>query len=100
MAATTGLLFVACGCAWWVFSQVAWGGLRAGHLRPVPFINVGDFQSCWSVRVDTLSAVMMIVVTTVSALVHLYSWGYMAEDPASRGSSPTCRCSPSPCWRW
>ena len=31
-------------------------------------------------RIDTLSAVMLIVVTTVSALVHLYSWGYMAED--------------------
>jgi len=81
MAATTGLLFVACGCAWWVFSQVAWGGFEPETYRLFPFIMVGDFQSWWSVRVDTLSAVMMIVVTTVSALVHLYSWGYMAEDP-------------------
>ena len=31
-------------------------------------------------RVDALTAVMLVVVTTVSALVHLYSWGYMAED--------------------
>jgi NADH-quinone oxidoreductase subunit L len=37
-------------------------------------------RSAWSVRLDSLSAVMLVVVTTVSALVHLYSWGYMAED--------------------
>ena len=81
MAATTGLLFLACGLGWWVFAQVAWNGFEAETYRLAPFIVVGDFQSYWSVRVDTLSAVMMIVVTTVSALVHLYSWGYMAEDP-------------------
>ena len=47
-----------------------------------PFIDVGAFKSDWSIRIDTLSAVMLVVVTSVSALVHLYSWGYMAEDPA------------------
>ena len=36
----------------------------------------------WALRVDALTAVMLVVVTTVSALVHLYSWGYMAEDPS------------------
>ena len=36
----------------------------------------------WALRVDTLTAVMLVVVTTVSSLVHLYSWGYMAEDPS------------------
>src|SRR3546814_14995878 len=35
----------------------------------------------WALRVDTLTAVMLVVVTTVSSVVHLYSWGYMAEDP-------------------
>ncbi len=35
----------------------------------------------WALRVDTLTAVMLVVITTVSALVHLYSWGYMDEDP-------------------
>ncbi|HZW46186.1 MAG TPA: NADH-quinone oxidoreductase subunit L, partial [Microvirga sp.] len=75
------LLLLSAGLAWTTF--LAWHG---GALEPftqtlAPFINVGDFQSAWSVRVDTLSAVMMIVVTTVSALVHLYSWGYMEEDP-------------------
>ena len=41
----------------------------------------GDLQVAWSLRVDTLTAVMLVVVTTVSSLVHLYSWGYMDEDP-------------------
>jgi len=37
-------------------------------------------QVSWALRVDALTAVMLVVVTTVSAFVHLYSWGYMAED--------------------
>tara|TARA_R110000787_G_scaffold31783_10_gene84207 strand:- start:13377 stop:15503 length:2127 start_codon:yes stop_codon:yes gene_type:complete len=47
----------------------------------MPWINVGDFQANWAIRVDTLSIVMMAVITGVSGLVHLYSWGYMSEDP-------------------
>ncbi len=42
----------------------------------------GNFVADWNIRVDTLTAVMLVVVTTVSALVHLYSIGYMHEDPA------------------
>ena len=41
----------------------------------------GDFKVDWALRIDALTAVMLVVVTTVSALVHLYSIGYMAEDP-------------------
>ncbi len=82
-AITTGLLFVSCGLAWFTFYQVAFGAWTGSHtLEFLPFIQVGDFKSAWSVRLDTLSAVMLIVVTTVSALVHLYSWGYMADDPS------------------
>jgi len=58
------------------------GGLQPFTLQIAPFIHVGNFQSDWSLRLDGLSAVMLIVVTTVSALVHVYSWGYMAEDPS------------------
>jgi NADH-quinone oxidoreductase subunit L len=79
-AVTTGLLFFSCVVGWTVFSQWTWGGLEAFTVRLLPFINVGDFQSAWSIRIDALSATMLIVVTTVSSLVHLYSWGYMAED--------------------
>ena len=47
----------------------------------MPWISVGEFQANWAIRVDTLSIVMMAVITGVSGLVHLYSWGYMSEDP-------------------
>jgi NADH-quinone oxidoreductase subunit L len=80
MAITTGLLFLACGLSWYVFSQWTWGGLQPFTVTLAPFIHVGNFISNWSLRVDGLSVVMLIVVTTVSALVHLYSWGYMATD--------------------
>lgn len=79
-AVTTGLLFFSCAVAWTVFGQWTWGHMEPFTIRLAPFINVGDFQSAWSIRIDALSATMLIVVTSVSSLVHLYSWGYMAED--------------------
>lgn len=79
-AVTTGLLFFACAVSWTVFSAWTWGGLEAFTVKIAPFIHVGDFQSNWAIRVDAMSATMLIVVTSVSSLVHLYSWGYMAED--------------------
>ena len=55
------------------------------RMRPSPpvlqWVHSGALNFDWALRVDTLTAVMLVVVTTVSALVHLYSWGYMAEDP-------------------
>src|SRR5690606_27434125 len=79
-AVTTGLLFFSCAVSWIVFGQWTWGGLEAFTVHLAPFIHVGDFQSNWSIRIDAMSAVMLIVVTSVSSLVHLYSWGYMKED--------------------
>ncbi len=79
-AVTTGLLFVSCAVAWTVFGSWVWGDLQAFTVELAQFINVGDFQSAWSIRIDALSATMLVVVTSVSSLVHLYSWGYMAED--------------------
>ena len=43
--------------------------------------HVGRFQVDWALHIDTLTAIMLVVVTTVSGLVHLYSIGYMADDP-------------------
>ncbi|MDG1417668.1 MAG: NADH-quinone oxidoreductase subunit L [Maricaulis sp.] len=63
-----------------VFPDVAFGG----HVRTIDlgtWINVGDFQAGWAIKLDTLSAVMLVVVTSVSSLVHVYSWGYMSHDP-------------------
>jgi NADH-quinone oxidoreductase subunit L len=82
MVVTTALLFFACALGWLTFAQVIWGGWPQHFtVELAPFIQVGRFQSTWSLRIDSLSAVMLVVVTSVSALVHLYSWGYMAHDP-------------------
>ncbi|MDB5690212.1 MAG: NADH:ubiquinone oxidoreductase subunit, partial [Sphingomonas bacterium] len=78
---TTGALFASCALAWPIFIGFLSGGSTA-HVVPVlHWISSGDLQVDWSLRVDALTAVMLVVVTSVSALVHLYSWGYMAEDP-------------------
>ena len=45
------------------------------------WINSGSLDVNWSMKIDSLSAVMLVVVTTVSALVHIYSIGYMSHDP-------------------
>src|SRR2546421_5530594 len=77
---TTTLLFVSMVLSWIAF---AWIGLRHqdSHVVLATFIASGDLHAEWALRVDGLTAVMLVVVTTVSALVHLYSIGYMAEDP-------------------
>jgi NADH-quinone oxidoreductase subunit L len=80
MTITTGFLFVSCALGWETFFQVTSGAWPHFTAEIMPFIQVGDFKSDWAVRIDSLSAVMLIVVTTVSALVHLYSWGYMSDD--------------------
>ena len=78
---TTGLLFVSCALSWPIFLGFLGGGTEA-YVEPVlTFIRSGDMNVDWALRVDTLTAVMLVVVTSVSALVHLYSWGYMNEDP-------------------
>jgi NADH-quinone oxidoreductase subunit L len=77
---TTGLLFVSCALSWIVFVDVGFMHHDA-HISLLPWIVSGDLQVNWSLRIDTLTAVMLVVVTTISSLVHLYSIGYMDEDP-------------------
>jgi NADH-quinone oxidoreductase subunit L len=77
---TTGALFVSMALSWPIFIGFL-NGSQVAHVEPVlQWIKSDDFNVLWALRVDTLTAVMLVVVTTVSALVHLYSWGYMAED--------------------
>jgi NADH-quinone oxidoreductase subunit L len=77
---TTCLLLAAAGMSWATFIDVGFMHHDA-RIALMPWISSGDLQVSWSLRVDTLTAVMLVVVTTVSSLVHLYSIGYMDEDP-------------------
>ncbi|CAN5314210.1 NADH-quinone oxidoreductase subunit L [soil metagenome] len=78
---TTGALFASCAMSWPIFLSFVAGGQEA-YVTPVfTWIQSGSFDAAWALRVDTMTAVMLVVVTSVSALVHLYSWGYMDEDP-------------------
>jgi len=77
---TTGFLLTSAALSIYAFFDVG----IAGNATKVPlftWINAGDFEVVWSLRIDTLTAVMLVVVTSVSALVHLYSIGYMSHDP-------------------
>ncbi|NCP44442.1 MAG: NADH-quinone oxidoreductase subunit L, partial [Sphingomonadales bacterium] len=78
---TTGALFAACALSWPVFIGFLNGTSSAEVVPVLTWIVSGDLNFDWALRVDALTAVMLVVVTTVSALVHLYSWGYMDEDP-------------------
>jgi NADH-quinone oxidoreductase subunit L len=77
---TTVLLFASMVLSWISFAQVGFGHQDV-RVEIAPFIVSGDLRVDWALRVDTLTAVMLVVVTTISAFVHLYSIGYMAEDP-------------------
>ena len=52
-----------------------------GNYKILEWINSGSFSANWSINIDPLSSVMLVVVTLVSTLVHIYSIGYMSHDP-------------------
>jgi NADH-quinone oxidoreductase subunit L len=79
---TTSLLFVALLFSWIIFAQVGFGTAESSVPVLGNWFTSGALKVDWALRVDTLTAVMLVVVTTVSALVHLYSIGYMHEDPS------------------
>ena len=78
---TTGALFISCALSWPIFIGFLTGGAEAIVVPVLKWVESGTLTFDWALRVDTLTAVMLVVVTSVSALVHLYSWGYMEEDP-------------------
>ena len=51
------------------------------NLTIATWLNSGSLNVNWSIKIDTLSSVMLLVVTSISALVHIYSIGYMSHDP-------------------
>ena len=78
---TTGALFVAALLSWPILLGFVSGDAHAYVVPVMQWVQSGDLVFDWELRVDSLTAVMLVVVTTVSALVHLYSWGYMEDDP-------------------
>lgn len=82
MVLTTGIVLLAAILS---LIQLVSFSLGGGYTEPgrvitlARWMEIGDFQSTWSIRLDSLSVVMMAVVTIVSGLVHVYSWGYMAK---------------------
>ena len=78
----TSLLFLAAILSWVVFltfdpSAHPNGTYTVNILR---WIESGTLSTDWAIRMDRLTTIMLIVINTVSALVHLYSFGYMAHD--------------------
>ena len=66
--------------SWVAFFQVGIGG-EEGRIEIFPWLTSGELTVSWALRIDTLTAVMLVVVNTVSGLVHVYSIGYMDHDP-------------------
>ena len=78
--ATCTALLVSAALGIALFFQVAIGG-HDQVVRLFTWIDTGDLQVDWALRFDTLSAVMVAVVTLASSMIHIYSVGYMAHDP-------------------
>ncbi len=78
---TSGFLVIAALLSWVNFISFWAGNAEPFTVEVLRWITIGNFSVDWAFRVDTLTAVMLIVVNTVSALVHIYSIGYMSHDP-------------------
>ncbi len=78
---TSGLVIIAALLSWVAFVTVGYGETNLYQIEIMRWITAGTFDVTWSIRVDTLTVVMLVVVNTVSALVHVYSIGYMHHDP-------------------
>ncbi len=78
---TTGLLMISAALSWIAFFTVGFSDAEPETVQVLQWISSGDLNVNWAFRIDTLTVVMLVVVNTVSALVHLYSIGYMHHDP-------------------
>jgi NADH-quinone oxidoreductase subunit L len=74
---TTSLVFLGAALSWYIF--LTFSG-ETQHIVLMRWIESGTLGSEWAIRLDRLTAIMLVVVNSVSALVHLYSFGYMAHD--------------------
>lgn len=72
---------VACGLSMYTLYQLLWGGAQPFNQNIYTFFEVGQYSAHVGFMVDKLTAMMMVVVTFVSLLVHIYTIGYMQDDP-------------------
>jgi NADH-quinone oxidoreductase subunit L len=77
---TSTLMVIVAVLSWIAFVRVGYFGEET-RIVLFPWMVSGELSVDWALRIDTLTAVMLVVVNTVSALVHIYSIGYMADDP-------------------
>ena len=78
---TSGFLVIAAVLSWIAFFTVGFGHGEVFTVPVLRWIQSGGIDASWALRIDTLTVVMLVVVNTVSALVHIYSIGYMHHDP-------------------
>ncbi|GAA0590253.1 NADH-quinone oxidoreductase subunit L [Paenochrobactrum glaciei] len=78
---TSGFMVVVAVLSWVAFFTVAMGDSEPVRLPVLHWVTSGELSFDWALRIDTLTAVMLVVVNSVSALVHIYSIGYMHNDP-------------------
>ncbi|RWK21953.1 MAG: NADH-quinone oxidoreductase subunit L [Mesorhizobium sp.] len=78
---TSGFLVIAGVLSWIAFFTVGFGHGEVFTVPVLRWIQAGGLDAAWALRIDTLTVVMLVVVNTVSALVHIYSIGYMHHDP-------------------
>lgn len=78
---TSGFLVIAAVLSWVAFFTVGFGHGEVFTVPVMRWIQSGGLEAAWALRIDTLTVVMLVVVNTVSALVHIYSIGYMHHDP-------------------
>ncbi len=67
-------------CSIYIFHYLVFEGEDTIHIQLFRWFSTGSFIAYWSIYIDVLTAVMLIVVTGVSSLVHIYSVGYMSHD--------------------
>jgi len=77
---TSGLLIVTAVLSWIAFISFGFGNGETISVQVLQWMRAGTFDVSWSLRIDRLTCVMLVVINTVSALVHVYSIGYMHHD--------------------
>ena len=78
---TSGFLVISAVLSWVAFFTVGFGHGEVFTVPVLRWIQSGGLEASWALRIDTLTVVMLVVVNTVSSLVHIYSIGYMHHDP-------------------